>query len=133
MASRLSWGHLKMSKMHPNISKTLYDPRFEHDACGVGFVANTNGKREHRIVAYAIQALCNLAHRGALDADAKTGDGAGILTQLPHAFFQREVEKLGGRVMEDRDLAVGFIFTPHGNKYALSNCQRIVDEAVAQF
>ncbi|MDB6122547.1 MAG: glutamate synthase large subunit [Pedosphaera sp.] len=122
-----------MDKMHSNISNSLYDPKFEHDACGVGFVANTNGKREHRIVEYAIQALCNLAHRGALDADAKTGDGAGVLTQLPHAFFRREVEKLGGKLMHDADLAVGFIFMPHGNKYAVSNSQRIVDEAVAQF
>src|SRR3954468_11165386 len=119
--------------MYPDISKSLYDPRFEHDACGVGFVANTNGKREHRIVEYAIQALCNLAHRGALDADAKTGDGAGVLTQLPSALFRREVEKLGGKLLSDADLAVGVVFMPGGNKYQISNSQRIVDEAVAQF
>jgi glutamate synthase (ferredoxin) len=119
--------------MHQNIANSLYDPKFEHDACGVGFVANTNGKREHRILEYAIQALANLAHRGALDADAKTGDGAGVLTQLPHGLFRREVEKLGGKLMNDADLAVGFVFMPGGNKYQISNSQRIVDEAVAQF
>ncbi|MDB6111580.1 MAG: glutamate synthase large subunit [Pedosphaera sp.] len=119
--------------MYPNISNSLYDPKFEHDACGVGFVANINGKPEHRILEYAIQALCNLAHRGALDADAKTGDGAGVLTQLPSAFFRREVEKLGGKLLNDADLAVGFVFMPGGNKYQISNSQRIVDEAVAQF
>src|SRR3954471_15719681 len=116
--------------MYPNISNSLYDSKFEHDACGVGFVANINGKPEHRILEFAIQALCNLAHRGALDADAKTGDGAGVLTQLPSALFRREVEKLGGKLMNDLDLAVGFIFMPRGNKYAISNSQRIVDEAV---
>ena len=75
----------------------MYRPEFEHDACGVGFFANISGKKEFRILDYAIQALCNLAHRGALDADAKTGDGAGVLTQIPHALFRREVP--GGRLM----------------------------------
>ncbi len=121
---------LKCIRTYP---KSLYESKFEHDACGVGFVANTNGKREYRIVDYAVQALLNLAHRGALDADAKTGDGAGILTQLPTALFKREVEKLGGKVLKDSDLAVGFIFLPRGNKYVLSASQRIVDEAVAEF
>jgi glutamate synthase (NADPH/NADH) large chain/glutamate synthase (ferredoxin) len=119
--------------MYPNPKNSLYDPKFEHDACGVGFVANIDGRKEHRILEYAIQALCNLAHRGALDADAKTGDGAGVLTQIPHEFFRREVEKLGGKLMQDSDLAVGFIFMPRGNRYLISNCQRIVDEAAAQF
>ncbi|HYE31657.1 MAG TPA: glutamate synthase large subunit [Methylomirabilota bacterium] len=118
--------------MYPKVPQSLYRPEFEHDACGVGFIANSNGKREARIVEYAIQALINLAHRGALDADAKTGDGAGILTQLPTAFFKREVEKLGGKVFNESDLAVGFIFLPRGNKYLASASQRIVDEVIAQ-
>ncbi len=91
--------------MYPNVPKSLYEAKFEHDACGVGFIANIHGKAEHRIVDFAIQALNNLAHRGALDADAKTGDGAGILTQLPRALFRREVEKLGGQLIKDSDLA----------------------------
>jgi glutamate synthase (ferredoxin) len=119
--------------MYPNIPNSLYDSKNEHDACGVGFVANINGNKEYRILEYAIQALCNLAHRGALDADAKTGDGAGVLTQLPHALFRREVAKLGGNLMHDNDLAVGFIFMPRGNKYQISNCHRIVEEGCAQF
>jgi glutamate synthase (NADPH/NADH) large chain/glutamate synthase (ferredoxin) len=112
---------------------SLYDPNFEHDACGVGFVANSNGRREHRVLELAIQALCNLAHRGALDADAKTGDGAGVLTQLPHAFFRREVENLGGTLIKDADLAVGFVFMPRGNDYQIATSQHVVNESVAQF
>ena len=119
--------------MYPNLPHSLYDSKFEHDACGVGFIANIHGKREFRILEFAIQALCNLAHRGALDADAKTGDGAGVLTQIPHALFRREVEKLGGKLVRDTDLAVGFVFMPCGNKYQISSSQHIVDEAVAQF
>ena len=65
----------------------LYDPRYEHDACGTGFVAHVKGQRSHAIVADALTVLENLSHRGARGAEPNTGDGAGILTQLPHAFF----------------------------------------------
>lgn len=119
--------------MYPNVPNSLYHPRHEHDACGVGFIANSSGKAEYRILEYALQALCNLAHRGALDADAKTGDGAGVLLQLPREFFRREVEKLGASLKDDGDLAVGFIFMPRGDKYKISHCQHIVEEACQQF
>ncbi len=65
----------------------MYDPRFEHDACGIGFVAHIEGRRSHRVLQMALEALCNHAHRGAVADDKKTGDGAGILTQIPHEFF----------------------------------------------
>ncbi|HAV64541.1 MAG TPA: glutamate synthase subunit alpha, partial [Verrucomicrobiales bacterium] len=118
--------------MYPKVPNSLYDPSFEHDACGVGFIANTSGKKEFRILEYALQALCNLAHRGALDADAKTGDGAGVLIQLPTEFFRREVEKLGANLKDDGDIGVGFIFMPR-DKYKISHCQQIVEEAVQKF
>ena len=73
----------------------LYDPRFEHDACGTGFVAHIKSHRSHTIVADALTVLENLSHRGARGAEANTGDGAGILTQLPHAFFAAEAARLG--------------------------------------
>ncbi|KAB2660860.1 MAG: glutamate synthase subunit alpha, partial [Verrucomicrobia bacterium] len=117
---------------YPTVPNSLYRPEFEHDACGVGFVANTNGRAEHRIVALAVEALCSLAHRGALDADAKTGDGAGILTQLPKAFFKREAEKLGAHAVHEDDLAVAMVFLPRGQKYLVAKCQQIVEEACAQ-
>ena len=116
--------------MYPEAKQSLYDPKFEHDACGVGFVANINGKQEHRVLALAIEALCNLAHRGALDADAKTGDGAGVLFQLPKAFFRKEVEAVGGTLHSDEDLAVGFIFTTLGDSYQISTTKKIVNEAL---
>ncbi len=73
----------------------LYDPRFEHDACGIGFVAHVEGRRTHKVLDMALEALCNHAHRGAVADDRKTGDGAGILTQLPYEFFNRELQRVG--------------------------------------
>src|ERR1700704_6128576 len=67
----------------------LYDPQFEHDSCGVGFVVNVKGKKSHEIIRQAIQVLLNLDHRGACGCEANTGDGAGILIQTPHAFLQK--------------------------------------------
>jgi glutamate synthase (NADPH) large chain len=70
----------------------LYDPRFEHDSCGVGFLVDMQGRRSHRLVAQALDCLCNLEHRGATNAEPDTGDGAGILIQVPDAFFRSVVE-----------------------------------------
>src|SRR5215212_5118455 len=69
----------------------LYDPRFEHDACGVAFVARLDGTPSHETLERALKALANLEHRGAAGADASTGDGAGVLVQLPDAFFRQEL------------------------------------------
>lgn len=73
----------------------LYDPAFEHDACGMGFVVNIKGNKSHDIIDDALTVLENLSHRGASGADENTGDGAGILVQIPHRFFRRECEVLG--------------------------------------
>ncbi len=115
--------------MYPKISNSLYHPSFEHDACGVGFVANQSGKKEYRILEYGLQALCNLAHRGALDADAKTGDGAGVLIQIPHDFFRLEVDRLGAQLARDTDLGVAFVFLPKDNAYQVSHGQEILEAA----
>ncbi len=120
-------------KSYPSVPGSLYRPEFEHDACGVGFVANISGRKEQRIVQFAIEALNSLAHRGALDADAKTGDGAGILVQLPKPFFKREADRLGVKAVEEEDLAVGFVFTPAGNKYLVAKCKQFVEEACAKY
>ena len=74
----------------------LYDPRFEHDSCGVGFVVNVDGKKDHSIIKEGITILKNLLHRGAVGGDMKTGDGAGILLQVPHAFFQKTADRIQG-------------------------------------
>ena len=73
----------------------LYDPSLEKDSCGVGFIANIKGKKSHQIVSDAINILCNLEHRGAVGADPRAGDGAGILVQIPHAFFKRKAAEIG--------------------------------------
>lgn len=75
-----------------NIHTGLYDPSFEHDACGVGFIANINGEKTHSIIENSISALINLEHRGAVGGDMKTGDGAGILLQIPDEFFRAKVD-----------------------------------------
>ena len=73
----------------------LYDPRFEHDACGVGFVVNIKGEKSHEIVEQALTVLENLDHRGACGCEENTGDGAGILLQIPHAFLERCLRRAG--------------------------------------
>ena len=78
----------------PHRQTGLYDPSFEHDACGVAFVARLDGEPSHETVERALVALANLEHRGAAGADKDTGDGAGILVQIPDAFFRREIPGL---------------------------------------
>jgi glutamate synthase (NADPH) large chain len=90
----------------------LYDPANEHDSCGVGFVVNVNGHRSHQIVTDGITVLKNLVHRGAVGGDLKTGDGAGILIQVPHRFFQLECEKTGFMLPSESAYAVGMLFLP---------------------
>ena len=89
----------------------LYDPRFEHDACGVSFVVDIKGRATRRIVELAMGALCNLEHRGATGAESDTGDGAGILLQVPDRFL-REAE--AGHLPPVGQYAVGTCFLPEG-------------------
>ncbi len=107
----------------------LYDPQFEHDACGVGFVADIAGRASHAILETAVEALHRLSHRGAKDADGKTGDGAGILTQMPRRFFLREVEKLGHARPNAEDVAVAMLFLPREHESA-SKCRQIVEKTL---
>ncbi|RKL66634.1 glutamate synthase large subunit [Salipaludibacillus neizhouensis] len=90
----------------------LYDPENEHEACGIGMVANINGEKKHEIITHAITILCNLEHRGGQSADTSTGDGAGILTQIPHVFFERECDKYNIILPEEGGYGVGMVFLP---------------------
>ncbi|MEE2804673.1 MAG: glutamate synthase central domain-containing protein, partial [Pseudomonadota bacterium] len=95
------------------ITTGLYDPRFEHDSCGVGFVAHIKGERSHQILQDANTILVNMDHRGACGSEENTGDGAGILTALPHEFFERAIhESLGERLPPPGRLGVGLVFLP---------------------
>ena len=98
-----------------NAPASLYDPSEEHDSCGVGFVASVKGERSNRVLHYGLTSVCNMVHRGAVDADAKTGDGSGILTQIPYKIFRREITRLGLTLYNDSDLAIGSVFLPHDN------------------
>src|SRR5437667_6957827 len=90
----------------------LYDPSLEKDTCGVGFIANIKGKKSHQIVSDAMNILCNLEHRGAVGADPRAGDGAGILVQIPHKFFAKQADRLGLRLPTPGEYAVGTLFMP---------------------
>jgi glutamate synthase (NADPH/NADH) large chain len=90
----------------------LYDPRNEHDACGVGFVVHIKGKKSHEIVSQGIELLVNLEHRGAAGAESNSGDGAGILTQVPHKFFAKKAVEAGFKLPEPGDYGVGMVSLP---------------------
>src|SRR5438105_1020816 len=106
----------------------LYDPRFEHDACGVGFVARLSGQPGHDIVAKAVEAVANLSHRGAVAADGKSGDGSGVLTQIPRRLFAREAAKLGIRLDAADLLGIGMLFLPPSDTRGES--ERCVEDAL---
>jgi glutamate synthase domain-containing protein 2/glutamate synthase domain-containing protein 1/glutamate synthase domain-containing protein 3 len=108
----------------------LYDARFEHDNCGVGLVADIVGRRSFRILRQAITGLVNLTHRGAVSADGLTGDGAGILTNLPHGLIQRELRCRGIDVAEAGDLAVGMVFIPNCPDDAEPICVEIINREI---
>src|SRR5690554_4368421 len=90
----------------------LYDPRNEHDACGVGFIAHMKGKRSHKIIADGLAMLENLTHRGAVGADPLMGDGAGMLVQIPDALFRAEWAEKGVELPPEGEYAVGHFFLP---------------------
>lgn len=90
----------------------LYNSEFEHDSCGVGFVANVKGEKSHSIVRDGIEMLENLEHRGATGSDPETGDGAGILIQIPDPFLRKECERIEHDLPEEGDYGVGLVFLP---------------------
>ena len=90
----------------------LYDPALERDSCGVGFIADIKGRKSHKIIQDALTILLNLEHRGAVGADPRAGDGAGILVQTPHRFFARKAAELGITLPEAGHYAVGYVFMP---------------------
>jgi glutamate synthase (ferredoxin) len=102
------------SKMNLNQwrEQGLYNPQHEHDACGVGFVADIKGRRSHKILDDALRVLVNLRHRGACGCEPNTGDGAGVLMQLPHEYFQKKAEQLGIALPAPGDYGVGMMYLP---------------------
>jgi len=109
----------------------LYDPANEHDACGIGFVASIPGHKSHDIIRKGIQVLLNLAHRGACGCDPETGDGAGVLIQIPHKFFARECEKSGFTLPKAGTYGVGMTFLPV-EKHPRLQCEGILERIVRE-
>jgi glutamate synthase (NADPH) large chain len=109
----------------------LYHPAHEHDACGIGFVASIPGHKSHDIIRKGIQVLLNLAHRGACGCDPETGDGAGVLIQIPHEFFVRECGKLGFSVPAPGTYGVGMTFLPV-EKHPRLQCEGILERIIRE-
>ncbi len=109
----------------------LYDPQHEHDACGIGFVVNIKGARSHQIVQQGLTVLCNLDHRGARGAEPNTGDGAGILMQIPHRFLAEACAELGFELPAAREYAVGMVFLPP-DPVQRQNCEQLFGQLVQE-
>ena len=110
----------------------LYDSRWEHDACGTGFLAQISGEASHAIVQTALEALARLTHRGAQDADTETYDGAGILTQIPRVLFLEELDRQQVAVASPEDLAVGMIFLPSDRGTITAHCRQIIEQTLTE-
>jgi glutamate synthase (NADPH) large chain len=109
----------------------LYDPRFEHDSCGVGFVVHVRGERSRDIVEKGLEILRNLEHRGACGCDPLTGDGAGITVQIPHEFLKKECQALRIKLPEPGEYGVGMVFLPT-ERNQLNECREIFESAIRQ-
>ncbi|MDQ0216120.1 glutamate synthase domain-containing protein 2/glutamate synthase domain-containing protein 1/glutamate synthase domain-containing protein 3 [Oikeobacillus pervagus] len=107
----------------------LYDPQFEHDACGIAMLANIQGKKSHQIVDQALTALERLDHRGGRGADDRLGDGAGILTEIPHSFFEKEWQKKGKDLPPIRQYGVGMLFLPRQTEVR-QYCEELIENVL---
>jgi glutamate synthase domain-containing protein 2/glutamate synthase domain-containing protein 1/glutamate synthase domain-containing protein 3 len=109
----------------------VYRPEYEHDACGVGFIANIEGKMDHEMVTQAIRILVNLEHRGAIGGDKATGDGAGLLFQMPDRFFRIVSHDMGLQLPELGEYAIAMVFMPKQTQL-LEQCKTVCENVVAQ-
>ncbi len=115
----------------PRLSEDgLYHPSFEHEACGVGLAANVRGERSHAVIEQGLEVLINLGHRGAAGADPETGDGAGIMMQMPHEFLAAEFGALGVPLPASGDYGVGMVFLPQ-DAAERADCEAAIERAVA--
>ena len=108
----------------------LYDPRYEHDACGVGFIADIKNRKTHEIILQGLKILENLTHRGAVGADPLAGDGAGILIQIPDAFLRAEAAALGIALPAEGGYAAGLVFLPK-DAVLRAECESLLDSLIA--
>ena len=124
------WVRAEEAKRKYMAENGLYSEEEEHSSCGVGLVVNINGSKSRAVVENGIAALKAIWHRGAVDADGKTGDGAGIHVQIPVPFFYDQIERTGHRPRKDQLIAVGQVFLPRTNFAAQETCRTIVESEV---
>ena len=110
-----------------HLPRGLYDPSMDHDACGTGFVARVDGERSHRIVELAVEAVINLTHRGAVSADAASGDGAGVTIQIPFELLREDAARLGVELRQRDELGVAMVFLPQ-DEQAKTVARAILEE-----
>ena len=121
-----------------NKNKTLlektynYKSEMEHDACGVGLIASTNGEKSRKVVEYGIEALKAIWHRGAVDADGKSGDGAGIQIEIAPDFFKEKILNTGHTVDEEKRICVGMVFLPRTDYSEQEKCREIIESALLE-
>ncbi len=111
---------------------SLHDLRQEHDNCGMGALAHVKGERSHRILDWALCSVCNMTHRGAVDADQKTGDGSGVLTQLPYPLFRKVLQGWGKALQRDEDLAVGVFFFPSEQESVCRHIKALAEQVASR-
>ena len=109
----------------------MYSPEYEHDACGIGFVVNIHGKKTHQTVKDGLRILANLAHRGGEGSDENTGDGAGMLLQIPDAFFRKVCPEENITLPSEGDYGVGMVFLPRQSD-AREKCMKVINKAVEE-
>ena len=112
------------------MNKGLYDSQFEHDSCGVGCITNFKGNQSHAIVKDALTMLENMEHRGATGSDPDTGDGAGILIQIPHDFLEEQLQKFGVRLPQAGLYGVGMVFYPQQD-ITRELCRKVINDCMA--
>ena len=124
---------IKIREKNLNLLKknNVYSESQEHDACGVGLVASTEGKKSRKGVEYGIEALKSVWHRGAVDADGKTGDGAGIHVEIPQDFFIEKIENTG-HSHDNSEVCVGMVFLPRNNYSAQEQCRTIIESILTK-
>ena len=111
------------------LPRGLYTPQLESDACGTGFIANLNGVQTHEIVENALKMLTNMEHRGACGCEPNSGDGAGIMIQTPHAFFQKKARENGFELPDFGEYGVGCVFFP-ADKILRNQCRTLLNDYI---
>lgn len=115
----------------PTCARGLYREEYEHDACGIGAIAHLRGQRSHQTLDDALSVLLNLEHRGGKGLERNTGDGAGVLFQVPHRFFRKQAQREGQLLPDEGDYGVAMLFFPHDDASAVQAARRVFEEGCA--